>query len=308
MQQPRQLHSTNWKKLRVAHKTCCRAYQLRGGIGDGGRDQRPFANSLGRVSGSTNGLKGDGQEFEDCESNVSFGFFTFLIFGLSLITLPGIQVSATHPNNLPLHVPAPVSRSFRGSIGNSHIEMNLVIAGDQLSGTYSYDRIRQEIKLTGQINKTGGLEPKEFDAAGKQTGRFTCKGPLGDRFESDCTWSKANGTGESLVLLTEQHVSFTNGVQITAKVLSNRQKGIDVSYPQINGGTGTAVIAAENFNRRMGNLVNRAIKEFEPIDPAGHNRFETNYTVCWAPTIWSASRCMSTTRWRWRPRMIVTGR
>jgi len=201
------------------------------------------------------------------------------IIGLLLISLAGTNGNNEGGGTGALAVSAPVSRSFRGSIGNSHVEMNLVIAGDQLSGTYSYDRIRQAIKLTGQLNKSGGLELKEFDASGKQTGKFVCKGPLGDPLESDCSWSKPNGSGESPVFLTEQHVSFTNSLQITPKVLSNRQKGLDVSYPQMSGGTGPAVIAAENFNRRIGNLVNRAIKEFEPIDPAGHNRFETNYTV-----------------------------
>src|SRR4030095_6070906 len=192
--------------------------------------------------------------------------FRIVLLFLSLIALPGIQrpSKATEQPAASL-VPAPISRSFRGSIGSSHIEMNLVIAGDELSGTYSYDRIRQAIKLTGQLNKSGGLELKEFDASGKQTGKFVCKGPLGDPLESDCSWSKPNGSGESPVFLNEQHVSFTNSLQITPKVLSNRQKGLDVSYPQMSGGSGPAVIAAENLNRRIGDLVNRGIKEFETI-------------------------------------------
>jgi len=207
--------------------------------------------------------------------------FRIGLIGVLLPTLMCAQgaTAAANIKTIATTQPMPLTKSYRGSIGNSHIEMSLQTDGDKVSGSYSYDRIRQDIRLDGRINKQGGLELAEYDTKGKQTGALVCKRPLGDPVDSECNWTRANGTGQRFVLLSEQHLAFTNGLQIVPRVLTNRGTGVDVSCPQITGATGPAVIAAESFNRRMSALVTRAIKDFAPGDDPGRNRFDANYTI-----------------------------
>src|SRR5437870_8471443 len=78
-------------------------------------------------------------------------------------------------------------RVYRGSVGESHFQMRLSIQGNNVSGAYSYDSIGEDIKLTGHLDVQGKLDVAEFDAKGKQTGKFACK-KLNDA-EPDCMWS-----------------------------------------------------------------------------------------------------------------------
>src|SRR5206468_1461448 len=64
---------------------------------------------------------------------------------------------------------------YRGSIGGSHMEMRLKIEGSKVAGTYSYDRIGEELKLSGRRDDCGRLELAEFGGNGKQTGKIVCK-------------------------------------------------------------------------------------------------------------------------------------
>lgn len=168
------------------------------------------------------------------------------------------------------------NKIYRGSVGQSHIQMRLNFQGNNLSGTYSYDSVGEDLKLTGKIDEQGRLELKEFGPNGKQTGKFSCKRRLGDSIDSECTWSRPDGTRESYVTLEEQNVAFTNGLQITPKTISNRKTGVGVSYPQI-AGSGPLSPAALNFNRRILALVQKAIGEFEPVD--GKGSFDTTYNI-----------------------------
>jgi hypothetical protein len=170
----------------------------------------------------------------------------------------------------------PAAKVYRGSIGNRHIEMRLNLQGNKLSGTYSYDGIGQDLKLTGQLDDQGRLQLNEFGPDRRQTGKFSCKRRLGDSIDSECTWSRPDGTRESYVTLEEQHVAFTNGLQITPRTISNRKTGVGVSYPQITS-SGPLTPAALNFNRRILALVQKAIGEFEPID--GKGSFDTTYNI-----------------------------
>ena len=171
---------------------------------------------------------------------------------------------------------ATTEKVYRGSIGNSHIQMRLNIQGNNVTGTYFYDSVGEDLKLTGHLGDQGQLELAEFGAKGKQTGKFICKRKLADEIDSECSWSKADGTREALVTLDEQYLAFTNGLLITPKTIVNRKTGVGVSYPQITG-SGPLSAGAQSFNRRILALVQEAIKGFEPID--GRGSFETNYNV-----------------------------
>lgn len=167
---------------------------------------------------------------------------------------------------------------YRGSIGGNHIEMRLKIEGNKVSGTYSYDRVREDIRLSGQLDAQGRLALTESGAKNRPTGKFDCKRKLGDQIDSECTWSRPDGTGQAFVTLDEQHIAFTNGLQVIPKVIANRKTGVTVSYPQLTGGTGGIAPAIENFNNRLSQLANKAVKDFEPEATTG-TYFEMNYNV-----------------------------
>jgi hypothetical protein len=167
------------------------------------------------------------------------------------------------------------TKDYRGEIGNSHIQMRLTFNGANVIGTYSYDSIGQDLKLSGQMNAQGGLELKESDTKGKPTGKFVCKN-FEDPIDSECNWTRIDGTHESIVTLELQHLAFTNGLEIKPKTISNRRTSVGASYPQLVGKEPLSA-AAQNFNRRILELVRKAIKEFEPID--GRGSFDANYNV-----------------------------
>ena len=166
------------------------------------------------------------------------------------------------------------TKVYRGSIGNSHIQMRLNFNGSEVTGAYAYDNVGQDLNLNGRLNH-GALELTEM--SGKQkTGKFVCKKPLGDRTDSECTWSKIDGTRESMATLEEQHFAFADGIQVTPKMINNRRTGVTVSYPQITS-RGPLSAAAQAFNRRILSLAQKRIGEFAPIDDKGV--FDTNYNI-----------------------------
>lgn len=155
--------------------------------------------------------------------------------------------------------------------------MRLNIQGTNVSGSYAYDAIGEDIKLTGYLDDQGRLELAEFDPKGKQNGKFVCKAL--NNAEPDCMWSKPDGTREAYVSLEEQHVALTNSLQVVPKTIANRKSGVRVSYPQITTNGTVLSPGAASFNRRVLALTQKAIKEFEPGSEPGKNSFETNYNV-----------------------------
>lgn len=170
-------------------------------------------------------------------------------------------------------------KTYRGAIGNSHIEMSLRTQGAELLGTYSYDRIRQDIKVAGRVDEQGRVQLTEYDGRGKPAAKFACKGPIDDPVYSECSWSRLNGSGERMVWLSEQHVAFGNGLRIVPKVISNRESNVEVSYPQVVGATGTLAIATQRFNLQVSQRVNQAIKDFAPEPLPARSSFDANYNI-----------------------------
>jgi len=167
------------------------------------------------------------------------------------------------------------TKVYRGSIGNSHIQMRLNFNGSDVSGTYAYDSVGEDLKLTGRAGNDGALELIEF--SGKQkTGKFVCKRPIGVPIDSECTWSKIDGSRQAMVMLEEQNFAFADGIQVTPKMIANRRTGVSVSYPQITG-SGPLSAGAQSFNRRILALLRKAIGEFQAID--GKGVFDANYNI-----------------------------
>ena len=69
--------------------------------------------------------------------------------------------------------PPPQTKHFKGSIGSTlDLQMKLVRNGDQLVGSYFYQKVGKIIGLRGTVDKDGNLSLDEFDQGGKQTGMF----------------------------------------------------------------------------------------------------------------------------------------
>lgn len=169
------------------------------------------------------------------------------------------------------------TKIYRGAIGSSHIQMTLNFEGRKVTGKYSYDSVGEDIKVTGQLDAEGKLELTEFGEKNKPTGKFSCKRPLDDPLDRECYWTRPDGTRESFVTLNEQYIAMTGGLQIVPKLITNRKRGISVSYPQI-AGSGVLSAAAQKFNRRILALTQKTIADdFQPIDEKGS--FDTNYNV-----------------------------
>lgn len=169
------------------------------------------------------------------------------------------------------------AKIYRGSVGDKYVEMRLNIQGSNVTGTYSYDGIGEDIMLTGHLDGQGRLELAEF-VNKKQTGKFACKRSLDDPIDSQCTWSRPDGTREVMVTLSEQHIAFTNGFQVIPKTIADRRTGVRVSYPQISNSDKPLSPGAVGFNRRVLTMTQKAIRDFSP-GPAGRSSFEMNYNV-----------------------------
>jgi hypothetical protein len=171
---------------------------------------------------------------------------------------------------------------FRGEIGNSQVEMKLRRAGENLSGTYAYDGRNQSLTLKGRIDSQGKLTLQEFDARGRQTGKFDCKYSEQSLESPTPTivgyWSKPDGEQQISVGLTEQPTGLENGARIVPRLMTEGRFGVRVVYPQI---TGVRNRAATDFNRRVIALIRRALGEFKSgYEPApGKSYYVMNYNV-----------------------------
>jgi hypothetical protein len=171
------------------------------------------------------------------------------------------------------------SKTYRGSLGDKHIEMRLSPGGSKVTGSYFYDRFKQDIPLEGAYDAKGQLEL--IEGAGKRkTGKFICKKEAETPgVDLDCEWSRPDGTGKALVFLNEQALLFKTEAQIKPKVINDRQRKADVSYPQLSAAAVTPAMA--EFNRLIESRVQKAIKEFEPESYA-NAYFVTTYNVLFA--------------------------
>ena len=145
--------------------------------------------------------------------------------------------------------PVALTKHFKGSIGSSlDLQMKLVRTGDQLAGSYFYQRVGTRIDLRGNVDKDGNLTLEEFDKSGKQTGLFKGLWAV-DANDGLITlagnWSKPPGEKDSdkktAFSVHEEPISFTGDVDLVAKQIKENNKKlmyeIDARYPQLTGGS-----------------------------------------------------------------------
>lgn len=178
-----------------------------------------------------------------------------------------------------VYAQSPSVKTYRGSIGDKHIEMRFTIAGTKVSGTYFYDRFKQDIPLDGTYDARGQLEL--IEGSGKRkTGKFICKRESETPdVDLDCEWSRPDGTGKALVFLVEQGLIFTKDTKIVPKLFIDRTTKAESSYPQLTAAVLTP--AMTEFNRVIETRAQAAMKEFRP-ETGSRSTFDTTYNVLFA--------------------------
>ena len=169
-------------------------------------------------------------------------------------------------------LPAAQTKHFKGSIGSSlDLQMKLVRTGDQLAGSYFYQKVGTRIDLRGNVDKDGNLTLEEFDKSGKQTGLF--KGIWTVDKEDGLTtlagnWSKPPGEKDSdkktSFSVHEEPIVFTGDVDLVAKQIKESNKKlnyeIDARYPQLTGGSNPNF---EKFNQVVRAAVTKRVAGFK---------------------------------------------
>jgi hypothetical protein len=171
---------------------------------------------------------------------------------------------------------------FRGHIGAQPVVMRLERAGDKLTGTYQYERVGQDLKLTGSIDAQGQVTLREFDAAGRQTGLLTGRLDLAPVVPSlpefEGQWKHPNGSRETTITLAAQHNAFTNAnARFVTKTLTNRRPSISITYPQLAGWQTPGALA---FNRAAAAFAAKQAAEFrQTISPGDPGSLDLDYNI-----------------------------
>jgi hypothetical protein len=168
--------------------------------------------------------------------------------------------------------PAPETKYFKGSIGASlDLQMKLIRTGDQVSGSYFYQRIGTRINLRGKIESDGRFVLDEFDQAGKQTGVFKGLWTVDARdglIRLVGNWSRPPGEKGSDKMtafsVQEEPIALTGDVDLVTKQVKESNKKlmyeIAAHYPQLSGGSNPNF---EKFNQVARSLVTKRVAEFK---------------------------------------------
>lgn len=169
-------------------------------------------------------------------------------------------------------VPAAQTKFFKGSIGTSlDLQMKLVRTGDELAGSYFYQKVGSRINLRGNVDKDGNLTLEEFDPSGKQTGVFKGIWQV-DKADGLITlaglWSKPpNEKGsdkKTAFSVHEEPITFAGDVELASKQIKESNKKlmyeISAQYPQLTGGNNPNF---EKFNQAARASVTKKVAGFK---------------------------------------------
>ncbi len=169
--------------------------------------------------------------------------------------------------------PPPQTRYFKGSIGSTlDLQMKLVREGDNLTGSYFYQKVGTPITLRGTVDKNGSLTLDEFDPTGKQTGVFKGLWTV-DSQDNLITlagnWSKPPGEKgddkKTAFSVHEEPINLSGGVELLAKQIKESNKKlnyqIDAQYPQFTGGSANPNF--EKFNQTARAAVMKEVSDFK---------------------------------------------
>lgn len=168
--------------------------------------------------------------------------------------------------------PAAQTKYFKGSIGSTlDLQMKLVRTGDQVAGSYFYQKIGTRIDVRGNVDKDGNLMLEEFDKSGKQTGVFKGIWTVDQNdglVKLAGNWSKPPSDKDSdkktAFSVHEEPISFTGDVDVVAKQIKESNKKlmyeIDARYPQLTGGSNPNF---EKFNQVVRASVTKKVASFK---------------------------------------------
>jgi Protein of unknown function (DUF3298)/Deacetylase PdaC len=164
------------------------------------------------------------------------------------------------------------TKHFKGSIGTSlDLQMKLVRTGDQLAGSYFYQKVGTRIDVRGNVDKDGNLTLDEFDPAGKQTGVFKGIWTI-DQKDGLITlagnWSKpASEKGsdkKTAFSVHEEPITFTGDIDLVSKQIKENNKKLNyeiaAQYPQLTGGNNPNL---EKFNQAARAAVTKKVAGFK---------------------------------------------
>jgi hypothetical protein len=159
------------------------------------------------------------------------------------------------------------TKFFKGYIGSTlGLQMKLARDGENLNGSYLYQKVGKKIDVRGTIDKNGNVTLEEFDPNGKQTGVFkgVWKQDENGAIEIAGNWTKPNGDKKAAFSLHEEPIEFSHGEEIVARQIREKNKKlkyeVDVEYPQV---TGSVNPNFEKFNQTVRSLMNRKVAEFK---------------------------------------------
>jgi hypothetical protein len=157
---------------------------------------------------------------------------------------------------------------FKGSIGNAlGLQMKLVRQGENVTGTYFYQKVGTRIDLKGSIDKDGNITLEEFAPDGTQTGVF--KGLWTMNSEDGMVnlagnWTKPDGQKQTAFSLHEQPIYFSGGGDIVPKTVKETNTTlkyeINGEYPQLSGILSSGI---EKFNQEASRLVSQQVSKFK---------------------------------------------
>ena len=195
---------------------------------------------------------------------------------------PVVQIDSSQGGSAPVVE----TRHFKGSIGTSlDLQMKLVRTGDQLAGSYHYQKVGTRIDLRGNVDKDGNLTLEEFDPKGNQTGVF--KGiwtvdPKDGMITLAGNWSKPINQKDNdkkiAFSVHQEPITFTGDAELVSKQIKESNKKlnyeISVQYPQLTGGNNPNI---EKFNQVARGAVTKSLAAFKKSVAAeeGENLEET---------------------------------
>jgi hypothetical protein len=181
----------------------------------------------------------------------------------------------------------PAERVFSGQLGDKYrIQMQLRREGRRLSGTYFYERVRQNLELRGEIDGQDNFTLREYDARGALTGVFKGKWQ-----PSDCegcadylsgNWSRPDGTRVMPFSLTPYAVAFRGPLKLMTRALSEKnRKGqpeyeITIEYPQLEEAGGANVL---RFNEIIRGKAMKALAYYRKDSLENEGEFDLSYEV-----------------------------
>jgi hypothetical protein len=159
------------------------------------------------------------------------------------------------------------SKTFSGHIaGKFGITMTLTRKGNALTGSYYYNKVKQSIAISGNIQADGILTLEERDAKGVVTGIF--EGTLFSDSELTGNWSKPDSNKPLPFSLKETAGAAEAQQDVEVMEYSFSLKGkddmvADFSFPQVKGNINAAILNKINEQLSVKNLTDEQEEEIK---------------------------------------------